>query len=107
MRSQRVDGDGVRRSRRLRIEGSPASVGRTDRGSEARRKFDVVVCWRLDRLGRNLRHLVVLLDELNAMGVSFVSLNEGISHTLVARWRAVNKTRREAVVETSDFPASA
>ena len=43
-----------------------------------RRKFDVVVCWRLDRLGRNLRHLVVLLDELNAMGVSFVSLNEGI-----------------------------
>src|SRR6187549_1467038 len=43
-----------------------------------RRRFDVVVCWRLDRLGRNLRHLVVLLDELNAMGVSFVSLNEGI-----------------------------
>ena len=43
-----------------------------------RRTFDVVVCWRLDRLGRNLRHLVVLLDELNAMGVSFVSLNEGI-----------------------------
>ena len=43
-----------------------------------RRTFDVVVCWRLDRLGRNLRHLVVVLDELNSIGVSFVSLNEGI-----------------------------
>lgn len=29
-----------------------------------RRKLDVVVCWRLDRLGRNLNHLITLLDEL-------------------------------------------
>jgi DNA invertase Pin-like site-specific DNA recombinase len=36
-----------------------------------------VVC-RLDRLGRNLRHLILLLDELTALGVAFVSLNEGI-----------------------------
>jgi DNA invertase Pin-like site-specific DNA recombinase len=43
-----------------------------------RRKFDVVVCWRLDRLGRNLKHLVTLIEELQALGVSFVSLNEGI-----------------------------
>jgi DNA invertase Pin-like site-specific DNA recombinase len=43
-----------------------------------RRKFDVVICWRLDRLGRSLRHLIVLLDDLNEMGVSFVSLHEGI-----------------------------
>ena len=33
-----------------------------------RRRFDVLVCWRLDRLGRNLRHLVTLLDELAALG---------------------------------------
>jgi DNA invertase Pin-like site-specific DNA recombinase len=143
-----------------------------------RRTFDVVVCWRLDRLGRNLRHLIVLLDELNAIGVSFVSLNEGIdlmtpagrlqlhvlaslsefersriqervraglarvraqgrrlgrkpcavsnerflavanlstrqaaqrlgvSHTVVARWRAVNKTRLEGGTESRDFPAT-
>src|SRR5687768_5222809 len=43
-----------------------------------RRKFDVVVAWRLDRMGRNLRHLVVVLDELTEIGVSLVSLNEGI-----------------------------
>jgi DNA invertase Pin-like site-specific DNA recombinase len=49
-----------------------------------RRRFDVVVCWRLDRLGRNLRHLILLLDELQAMGVAFVSLNEGIDATTPA-----------------------
>src|SRR5574339_295724 len=36
-----------------------------------RRRFDVLVCWRLDRLGRNLRHLVTLLEDLQAIGVSF------------------------------------
>jgi DNA invertase Pin-like site-specific DNA recombinase len=43
-----------------------------------RRRFDVLVCWRLDRLGRNLRHLILLLDELQALGVAFVTLGEGI-----------------------------
>ena len=43
-----------------------------------RRKFDVLVCWRLDRLGRNLRHLILLLDELQALGIAFVTLGEGI-----------------------------
>jgi DNA invertase Pin-like site-specific DNA recombinase len=36
------------------------------------------VCWRLDRLGRNLKHLVTLLEELQSVGVAFVSLGEGI-----------------------------
>lgn len=49
-----------------------------------RRRFDVLVVWRLDRLGRNLRHLVVLLDELRAVGVEFVSLGEGIDATTPA-----------------------
>src|SRR5438093_12540187 len=49
-----------------------------------RRRFDVVVCWRLDRLGRNLKHLITLLDELQALGVAFVSLAEGIDATTPA-----------------------
>ena len=49
-----------------------------------RRKVDVVVCWRLDRLGRNLKHLITLLDELAALGVAFVSLAEGIDATTPA-----------------------
>ena len=49
-----------------------------------RRQFDVLICWRLDRLGRNLRHLITLLDELQALGVAFVSLAEGIDATTPA-----------------------
>lgn len=44
----------------------------------SRRRFDVLVCWRLDRLGRSLRHLVMLLEEVQALGIGFVSLGEGI-----------------------------
>ena len=43
-----------------------------------RRQFDTLACWRLDRLGRSLRHLILLLDELTALGVKFVSLAESI-----------------------------
>ena len=49
-----------------------------------RRRFDILVCWRLDRLGRNLRHLILFLEELNALGVAFVSLAEGIDATTPA-----------------------
>ena len=49
-----------------------------------RRKFDVLICWRLDRLGRSLKHLVTLLDELHVLGIAFVSLAEGIDATTPA-----------------------
>lgn len=49
-----------------------------------RRRLDVVVCWRLDRLGRSLKHLIALLDELQSLGVGFVSLAEGIDITTPA-----------------------
>jgi DNA invertase Pin-like site-specific DNA recombinase len=49
-----------------------------------RRRFDIVVCWRLDRLGRNLKHLITMIDELTALGIAFVSLAEGIDATTPA-----------------------
>ena len=49
-----------------------------------RRQFDVLVCLCLDRLGRSLRHLILLLDELSALGVAFVSVQEGIDATTPA-----------------------
>jgi len=42
------------------------------------RKFDALLVWRLDRLGRSLRHLIVTLEELHHLGIAFVSLGEGI-----------------------------
>jgi DNA invertase Pin-like site-specific DNA recombinase len=49
-----------------------------------RRRFDAIVVWRLDRLGRNLKHLITLIDETRALGIAFVSLNEGIDATTPA-----------------------
>jgi DNA invertase Pin-like site-specific DNA recombinase len=43
-----------------------------------RRKFDVALCWKLDRFGRSLRHLVNALAELEALGVAFVSLRDNM-----------------------------
>ncbi len=37
--------------------------------------------WRLDRFGRSLADLITTLDELNSLGVSFVSLNESLDLT--------------------------
>ena len=39
-----------------------------------RHRVQGVVCWRLDRLGRNLRHLVLLLDDWQSRGIAFVTL---------------------------------
>ena len=42
------------------------------------RRVDAVVVWRLDRFGRNLRHLINTIEELAAAGVAFVSMGESI-----------------------------
>jgi DNA invertase Pin-like site-specific DNA recombinase len=63
-----------------------------------RRRFDVLVCWRLDRLGRNLRHLITLLDELQALGVAFVSLAEGLDATTPA-----GKLQMHVLAAISDY----
>jgi DNA invertase Pin-like site-specific DNA recombinase len=49
-----------------------------------RHQVDAVVCWRLDRLGRNLRHLVLLLDDWQSRGIAFVTLGEGIDTSTAA-----------------------
>jgi DNA invertase Pin-like site-specific DNA recombinase len=46
-----------------------------------RRRLDLIAVAALDRLGRNLRHLVTLLDELQHLGVGLVSLREALDLT--------------------------
>src|SRR4051812_6354590 len=45
------------------------------------RADDVLVVWKLDRLGRSLSHLVRILDDLKGRGVAFRSLTEGVDTT--------------------------
>jgi DNA invertase Pin-like site-specific DNA recombinase len=40
------------------------------------RRFDAILIWRLDRFGRSLKHLVTAIAELEALGVTFVSLKD-------------------------------
>ncbi|MDN5354289.1 MAG: hypothetical protein PWQ09_1045 [Candidatus Cloacimonadota bacterium] len=45
------------------------------------RKDDVLVVWKLDRLGRSLKHLIDVVTGLNDRGVGFKSLKESIDTT--------------------------
>ena len=45
---------------------------------------DILVVWRLDRLGRSMRHLITLVEDLRGRGVGFRSLNEGAIDTTCA-----------------------
>lgn len=42
-----------------------------------KRRFDVILVWKLDRFGRSLKHLVMTLADLESLGIAFVSLRDG------------------------------
>jgi DNA invertase Pin-like site-specific DNA recombinase len=49
-----------------------------------RREIDVVLVWRLDRWGRSVADLVSTLQELQHLGIGFVSLTEALDLTTPA-----------------------
>jgi DNA invertase Pin-like site-specific DNA recombinase len=49
-----------------------------------RREIDVVLVWRLDRWGRSVTDLLATLQELEHLGVGFVSLTEALDLTTAA-----------------------
>jgi DNA invertase Pin-like site-specific DNA recombinase len=49
-----------------------------------RREIDVVLVWRLDRWGRSVTDLLATLQELDHLGVDFVSLTEALDLTTPA-----------------------
>ena len=49
-----------------------------------RRQIDVVLVWRLDRWGRSVSDLLATLQELEHLGVGFVSLTEALDLTTPA-----------------------
>ena len=64
----------------LGVSGSKESrpaLNRMMKDAHARR-FDGVACWKMDRLGRSLKHLISTIEDLAAYGVSFVALRDNI-----------------------------
>jgi len=50
--------------------------------SEARkRKFDVLLVWKLDRLSRSLKDLINTLGELGSLGIHFISYDNNLDTT--------------------------
>ena len=43
-----------------------------------RRRYDVCVVWKFDRMARSVSHLLRVLETFNSLGIQFVSLSEAI-----------------------------
>ena len=73
--------------------------------ADARRKrFDVVLAAAFDRVARNVRHFLEVLDELNHLGIEFVSLRENIDtggplgRAMVVIVGAIAQVEKQAIV---------
>jgi DNA invertase Pin-like site-specific DNA recombinase len=62
------------------VSGNLASRPQLDElmGDARKRKLDVVIVWRFDRLARNTRCLLLALEEFRTLGVQFISHQENI-----------------------------
>jgi hypothetical protein len=81
--------DALERAGCYRVFTETASGTRTDRPTleqllDQLRPGDTLVVWKLDRLGRSLRHLVDTVTSLAERGVGFRSLQEAIDTTTPA-----------------------
>jgi DNA invertase Pin-like site-specific DNA recombinase len=47
-----------------------------------RRRFDIVLVWKFDRLARSLKALIAALDEFRLLKIDFVSMTEAIDTSL-------------------------
>jgi DNA invertase Pin-like site-specific DNA recombinase len=74
--------------------------------SEARRRsFDIVLVWSSDRLARSTKHFLEILDELNSLGIRFVSKREAIDtegplgRAIVVIISAIAELERSLIIE--------
>ena len=63
------------------VSGSKSSRPGLDEMLNNLRKGDIVIVYKLDRLGRSLRHLVELINDFSDRGVGLKSLNDPVDTT--------------------------
>ncbi len=62
-----------------KVSGTKSNRPGLESAIEFARSGDVVVVWRLDRLGRNMEDLISIVNALNNRGISFHSIQENIT----------------------------
>ena len=74
--------------------------------NDARRgRFQVLVVWSFDRLGRSVRHFLEVLDELNHLNIEFISFRENIDtsgplgRAMVVILGAIAELERNLIIE--------
>ncbi|HDR8143884.1 TPA: recombinase family protein [Bacillus cereus] len=60
------------------VSGSTSSRSGLDEALDYVREGDTLVVWKLDRLGRSLKHLIETINILNEEGIAFRSLQESM-----------------------------
>ncbi|MDZ4632608.1 recombinase family protein [Bacillus cereus] len=60
------------------VSGSTSSRSGLDEALDYVREGDTLVVWKLDRLGRSLKHLIETINILNEEGIAFRSLQENM-----------------------------
>jgi len=63
------------------VSGSVKNRPQLEQALDFLRSGDTLVVWRLDRLGRSLRHLIEFVTELQERGIGFRSLTESMDTT--------------------------
>jgi len=63
------------------ISGAKADRPQLNKLLEQARSGDIIIVWKLDRLGRSLKHLVELISMFIDKGIGFKSLNDNIDTT--------------------------
>jgi DNA invertase Pin-like site-specific DNA recombinase len=67
-----------------KVSGSKAARPGLDKCLQQLQAGDTLLVWRLDRLGRSIRHLIDLVEDLHQRGVKFKSLCDGAIDTTSA-----------------------
>ncbi len=67
-----------------RLSGAKSERPGLDKCLDAAKPDDTLAIWRLDRLGRSMRHLVTLIEDLRKRGVGFRSISDGMIDTTSA-----------------------
>lgn len=90
-----------------KISGKTSERPGLKRALRTLKEGDTLVVWKLDRLGRSMRHLVMLTEELRERGVNFRSLTDSIdTSTPMGRFRPVwlHRNQRTGAYRVLRFP---